>query len=203
MFCGHVVAETNQPAGRRNLLEEAAELEKLVEDYVKRGFCRLVEDDEAAKKDLGRTPVLNKLGVVVKWSADKKKSRVIWDVRESGLCSQGERIVLPRLLDLAQGAVNAYRRQREPWLAAVDIRDAFMNIPAGEDKFVTTAALPNQNRPRTPRHHLRHVGVRSGVEPNPLGQGGCMVRQVLGGYLPQDYRPDLRRRPGLCFGWHS
>lgn len=128
-------------------VEEAAELDQLVEDYVKRGFCRLVEDDEAAKKDLGRAPVLNKLGVVVKWSADKKKSRVIWDLRESGanaLCSQGERIVLPRLLDLAQGAVIAYRRQREPWLAAVDIRDAFMNIPAGEDKFVTTAALPNQ-----------------------------------------------------------
>ena len=65
-------------------VEEAAELDKLVEDYVKRGFCRLVNDDEAAMKDLGRAPVLNKLGVVVKWSADKKKSRVIWDLRESG-----------------------------------------------------------------------------------------------------------------------
>ena len=188
-------------------VEEAAELDKLVEDYVKRGFCRLVEDDEAAMKDLGRAPVLNKLGVVVKWSADKKKSRVIWDLRESGanaLCSQGERIVLPRLLDLAQGAVNAYRRQREPWLAAVDIRDAFMNVPAGEDKFVTTAALPNQ----TGQGHRVIIfdTLVFGAVSSPTLWGrvaACMVGQIVGGHMPEDHRPDLRRRPGLCFGWLS
>ena len=113
-------------------VEEATELDKLLQDYVDRGFCRLVRDEEEATKDLGRPPVLNKLGVVVKWAGDKKKCRVIWDLRESGansLCSQGERIVLPRLSDLAQGAVRAYRRQRQPWLAAVDINwDGFSRV---------------------------------------------------------------------------
>ena len=128
--------------------EESEELDKLISDYVKRGFCRIVETEDEAKSELGRLPVLNKLGVVVKFNGDKKKCRVIWDVRESGAnihCSQGERIVLPRLLDLASGAVHKYRRRRTPWLAAVDIRDAFMNIPAGSDKFVTAAAIPKDN----------------------------------------------------------
>ena len=127
--------------------EEATELEGLVADYVKRGFCRVVDTEEEAKLDLGRPPVLNKLGVVVKYNGEKKKCRVIWDLRESGAnthCSQGERIVLPRLLDLATLAVQKYRRRRSPWIAAVDIRDAFMNIPAGKDKFVTTAAIPRK-----------------------------------------------------------
>ena len=126
---------------------EAEELNKLISDYVDRGFCRVVDSEEEAKTDLGKQPVLNKLGVVVKFNGDKKKCRVIWDLRESGAnthCSQGERIVLPRLLDLASAAVQKYRRQRTPWIAAVDIRDAFMNIPAGRDKFVTTAAIPNK-----------------------------------------------------------
>lgn len=128
--------------------EESEELDKLISDYVKRGFCRIVETEDEAKSELGRLPVLNKLGVVVKFNGDKKKCRVIWDVRESGAnihCSQGERIVLPRFLDLASGAVHKYRRRRTPWLAAVDIRDAFMNIPAGSDKFVTAAAILKDN----------------------------------------------------------
>ena len=56
------------------------------------------------------------------------------------ICNQKERIILPRLLDLASQAVAAYREQKDVWLAAVDIRDAFMNIPAGKDKFMTVAA---------------------------------------------------------------
>lgn len=54
---------------------------------------------------------------------------------------QKERIVLPRLLDLAEQAVSAYKRDQEDvWLAAVDVRDAFMNVPAGKGKFMTVSA---------------------------------------------------------------
>ena len=58
------------------------------------------------------------------------------------MCHQGERIILPRLLDVAIQAIRVYRDERIPWLAAVDICDAFMNIPSGPDKRFTVAARP-------------------------------------------------------------
>ena len=89
---------------------------------------------------------LNKLGVVVKFTeSGAKKSRVVWDLRRSGAnskCHQAERIVLPRLTDLAAAATRAYRSGKEPWLVALDVRDAFLNIPAGKDKAFTVAAKP-------------------------------------------------------------
>ena len=48
-----------------------------------------------------RTPVLNTLGIV-KEKESGRKARIIWDLREFGineLCSQGERIILPRVTD--------------------------------------------------------------------------------------------------------
>eukprot|EP00435_Cladocopium_sp_Y103_P073457 s254_g43.t1 len=62
----------------------------------------------------------------------------------NSVCSQGERIILPRLLDVAHAALEVYKAGSTPWLAVIDVRDAFMNIPAGDDKFATTAAMPNQ-----------------------------------------------------------
>ena len=126
--------------------EEADDLNALVEDYIDRKFCHVVSDMESATKELGHTPVLNKLGVITKFNAQGvKKSRIIWDLRESKanqMCHQGERIILPRLLDVAIQAIRVYRDERAPWLAAVDIRDAFMNIPSGPDKRFTVAARP-------------------------------------------------------------
>ena len=128
----------------KSALEESEDLNQLIQDYMDRGFCHKVSSMAEAEQELGRTPVLNKLGVVVKYSpTGKKKARIVWDLKESQantICNQKERIILPRLLDLASQAVAAYREQKDVWLAAVDIRDAFMNIPAGKDKFMTVAA---------------------------------------------------------------
>ncbi|CAK9106255.1 Uncharacterized protein SCF082_LOCUS49493 [Durusdinium trenchii] len=154
-----VPSETKGPEGQQDLYrslegwqnyksaqEEADDLDALISDYVGRGFCHLSGSMEEATAELGRPPVLNKLGVVVKYNAHgTKKSRIIWDLRESRanqLCNQGERILLPRLLDVAQQAIRVYRSGSTPWLAAVDIRDAFMNIPSGQDKRYTVAARP-------------------------------------------------------------
>ena len=57
-------------------------------------------------------------------------------------CRQGERVLLPRLLDVVAAVLRAYRSGEAPYLAGVDIRDAFMNVPAGQDKSFTTAAIP-------------------------------------------------------------
>ena len=101
--------------------EEKEDLCKLIEDYTARGFCHMVKTMEEAEEELGRKPHLNKLGVVVKFNEQGvKKSRIIWDLKESGANAQrnqGERIILPRLLDLASGALKAFRMGKEPgWL---------------------------------------------------------------------------------------
>lgn len=126
---------------------EKEDLCKLIEDYTARGFCHMVKTMEEAEEELGRKPHLNKLGVVVKFNEQGvKKSRIIWDLKESGAnaqCNQGERIILPRLLDLASGALKAFRMGKEAWVVAIDIKDAFMNIPSGADKFMTVAVAPD------------------------------------------------------------
>ena len=132
----------------QSAIDENQDLQQLVSDYVERGFCHLVPDVEHATRELGSEPVVNRLGVVVKYKGEKKKSRIIWDLRESGAnlsCSQGERVLLPRLLDLGQAGVRAYKSGRTPWLAGIDIKDAFMNIPAGQDKRMTVSAIPTEN----------------------------------------------------------
>ena len=131
-------------------------LDELIQDYVARGFCHRVSSYKAASKQLGDEPVLNKLGVLVKNKRDAqgrevKKARVIWDLKESNVnkaCNQGERIILPRLLDVVASLLAAYKRGRSPYLAGVDIRDAFMNIPAGKDRKFTVAAVPRRRNKR-------------------------------------------------------
>ena len=115
--------------------EENLELQKLIKDYVDRGFCH----------------VDNKLGVITKTKEEHgkvtKKSRIIWDMRRSGAnscCNQGERILRPRLLDLAAGAIEGYRKGSKCWLACIDIKDAFMNIPIMEERYAVTAAKPTE-----------------------------------------------------------
>ncbi|CAE7848405.1 unnamed protein product, partial [Symbiodinium necroappetens] len=142
--------------------EEAETLQKLISDYVARGFCQIAYSQQEAEEVLGGKPVLNKLGVLVKEKRDAhgkvvKKARVIWDLRESSVnkaCHQGERIILPRLLDVVASALASYRRGRPPYLAGVDIKDAFMNIPAGADRRFTVAAVPGSSNRPGKRHRL-------------------------------------------------
>ena len=116
----------------------------LVAEAQANGFISLFDTMEEAAMYLGRWPVLNKLGLIVKVKGDKRKARLIWDLRESGvngLCSQGERIILPRLTDAAADAVAILRAGGTPVFFAIDIENAFHNVPAGEDKAFTAAAI--------------------------------------------------------------
>ena len=116
----------------------------LVAEAQAKGFISLFDTMEEAATYLGRWPVLNKLGLIVKVKGDKRKARLIWDLRESGvngLCSQGERIILPRLTDAAADAVAILRAGGTPVFFAIDIENAFHNVPAGEDKAFTAAAI--------------------------------------------------------------
>ena len=113
------------------------DLEKLINEAKDKGFISIFGTMEEASEYLGRWPVLNKLGFIIKIKGEKRKARLIWDLRESGvndLCAQGERIILPRLTDAASDAVSIFRSGGKPCFFAIDIENAFHNIPAGEDK---------------------------------------------------------------------
>ena len=128
--------------------EWETELLKLVGDSLDKGFCSLYNCTQDAFEDLGIEPVLNKVGVIVKdkitQSGVTRKARIIWDMREShinSLCSQGERIILPKVTDVVSDAIDIFRAGGTPSFVAVDIRDAFHNIPAGRDRAFTAAAI--------------------------------------------------------------
>eukprot|EP00435_Cladocopium_sp_Y103_P018360 s1353_g4.t1 len=133
--------------------QEQEELRALIRGYIDRGFCHLVDSLEEAEKELGRAPIVNKLGLIMKFKETEtgekiKKARIIWDLRRSGAnatCRQSERILLPRLLDVAAHALSQYRAGKQVWMAAVDIKDAFLNVPVTEDRFALTAALPSDD----------------------------------------------------------
>lgn len=77
-----------------------------------------MESLEQAEKELGTKPILNKLGVVVKITeSGERKCRIVWDLRESEAnrhCKQAERIVLPRLTDIAKAVCKVYHGNSEP-----------------------------------------------------------------------------------------
>ena len=135
--------------------EWESELLKLVGDSIDKGFCFLYSSTQEAFEDLGIEPVLNKLGVIVKDkvtpSGVTRKSKIIWDMRESHInssCSQGGRIILPKVTDVISDAIDIFPAGGTPSFVAVDIRDAFHNIPAGRDRAFTAAAINTQEGKR-------------------------------------------------------
>ena len=99
----------------------------LAKDALDKGFCSLLSSHSEAEDLIGKKITLNKLGVIVKEKDGKRNARVIWDLKESGvnsLCSQGERILLPKLSDVGSDVVDIYHSGGRPRFLAVDIRDA-------------------------------------------------------------------------------
>ena len=136
-----VEAWSNHPSADEN----TTDLVSLITDAKEKGFVSIYDSVDQARKELETEPVLNKLGVVAKEKPGQRKARIIWDMRESGinkLCDQGERIILPRLSDVVANALEVFRRGGTPAFLAIDIRDAFHNIPAGKDKAFTAAVVP-------------------------------------------------------------
>ena len=63
-------------------------------------------------------------------------------MRESGVndkCDPAERIVLPRLMDVVSETLKKQKDNQLPTFAAIDIQDAFHNVPSGADKKYTAA----------------------------------------------------------------
>ena len=120
------------------------DVEQLVLEAQSKGFCALYDSVEEAEKAVGKKIVFNKLGLIVKERDGKRKARIIWDLKESkvnALCSQGERILLPRVSDAIKSSNNVFRSGGSPSYLAIDIRDAFHNIPSGKDKAFTASMV--------------------------------------------------------------
>ncbi len=77
--------------------EEEDEVHRLVREAEGKGFCEVFEARSEVRELLGAEPILNKLGVVVKYKEGVKKARIIWALRESLVnkaCDPAERVIL-------------------------------------------------------------------------------------------------------------
>jgi hypothetical protein len=90
---------------------------------------------------------LSKLALISKQKDDGTwKHRIIWDLLRSGVNSrvhQGERIILPRALDVAQDVLDLLKcihPGEEIWFFGTDVSDAFHQIPLRQDEWRFTVA---------------------------------------------------------------
>ena len=169
--------------------EEAEDLQKLIREAQLKGFCRVLEDNDENRRLLEGPQVLNKLGVVVKFQGpdNTKKSRIIWDMRESGVnqrCDPSERILLPRLMDAVHDALDLMRAGKTPILAAVDIADAFHNVPAGRDKKYTMALTEMENGKR---HFVLYDVLVFGSRSSPTiwGRFAAFLGRAISAVVPE------------------
>ena len=92
--------------------------------------------------------ILNRIGLVSRQRSDSSwKHRIIWDLRRSGVNSltrQTERVILPRVEDVANDIMNLTRssgKDERVFLLSADIVDAFHQIPVhpSEQRFTATS----------------------------------------------------------------
>ena len=189
---------TNWPSAE----EEQEALVKLVREAEAKGFCKVVTDQAEAKRDLGADPVLNKLGVVVKYQGEnqEKKARIIWDLRESKVnekCDPAERVTLPRLLDVVTDSVRALRSEGAVTFAAVDIKDAFHNVPAGNDrKYTVAAAEMERGKQAFIIYDVLVFGSRS--SPTIWGRFAALLGRILAATVPENRTHIYVDDPIIC-----
>ena len=185
-------------------VEEKEDLNRLIQEAKEQGFCTFYDTLQQVESELGVKPVLNKLGVIVKIKeSGVRKARIIWDLRESkinSLCRQGERVILPRLRDAIADANETYRQGGRPRFLAVDITNAFHNIPAGRDRAYTAAAFESPQGRKILVYDvlvfgLRRPGVRLCVVADVMGQVRSVAIKVAYGDLPEPQSANICGRP--------
>ncbi len=114
----------------------------LLDIMVGRGWASEYDSVREMAEALGESEVpLNKLGLLSKQRADGSwKHRLVWDLRRSGvneILSQGQRVVLPHLFDVASDILEVGVDDREVELVVLDVSDAFFHVRLNkkEQKF--------------------------------------------------------------------
>ena len=170
--------------------EEHEALVKLVREAEEKGFCKITADPEVARQILGADPVLSKLGVIVKHQGEnqEKKTRIIWDLRQSGLnnkCNPAERVVLPRLLDVVTDSLRLLKTEGAVTFAAVDIKDAFHNVPASSDRKYTVASAELEDKKQFfIIYGFLVFGSRS--SPTIWGRFAALLGRILAATVPEN-----------------
>lgn len=108
-------------------------------------------------------------------------------MRESGVnqrCDPSERILLPRLMDAVHDALDLMRAGKTPILAAVDIADAFHNVPAGKDRKYTMALTELENgKRRFVLYDVLVFGSRS--SPTIWGRFAAFLGRAISAVVPE------------------
>ena len=129
--------------------DQDAEISKdILDKMVDKGWSFRYSSLEEAAHALGvEGLVLNKLGLISKIKADGTlKHRLVWDLLRSGVNAitlQGERVVLPRILDLVNSIAElatALGVGETISLLGTDIADAFHQVPLSSQEWKYTAA---------------------------------------------------------------
>lgn len=116
-----------------------------VQALVNRGWLLEFNTLKELKDFLGTEPVLSKFGLVIKERAGVVRKRLILDAKASGIsevASKKERILLPRILDVAHNVLNLQAVGPEDVeLFILDFSDAFwlLPLPPEERKWFTSS----------------------------------------------------------------
>ena len=95
---------------------------------VDKGWLKQLPNIEEVTRYLGERPVLSKFGLIVKVRHGKTKKRLILDGKSLGVssrASKGQRIILPRLLDVVYDALNLLATGKRVTFLVLDFADAF------------------------------------------------------------------------------
>ena len=121
----------------------------------------------AATSFLGRRPVLSRFGLVVKTKKGKTKKRLILDGTSSGVskkATKGQRIILPKLLDVVYDILNLMATGKDVELFICDFADAFWLLPLSPDERMYFVA-------ELRKHFFVFLRCAQGSRNAPLGWG--------------------------------
>ena len=103
-----------------------------VQRLVERGWIKQFESYSELHAFLGEDVTLSKFGIITKVKSGRVKERLILDAKASGIsavATKRERVILPRLLDVARNTSEMLARSREAELCLLDFADAFWLLP--------------------------------------------------------------------------
>ena len=151
--------------------EDPEACEEILDTMVKKRWSIVFEEPSEAEAFLGVSGlVLNRLGLIQKVKPDGTvKYRIVWDLRRSGVSLvilQGERVVLPRIADIADSIREmggSDMQSQDVHMLGTDISDAFHQVPLDEELAIHSSGPPRQNT------HLRGVRIWLGQRPHRVG----------------------------------
>ena len=169
-------------------IEEDPDVWDEVQSMVKKGWLTEHTSYQDVQQALGATPILSKIGMIIKATGGKVKKRLIVDSKQSGVAKAAfkpERIVLPRLSDVVEDALFQLREARSragthslEWLV-LDFASAFFTVPlAPEEQRFFVIHL------RSRFFIFRVLAMGAATSPLVWGRVAALVTRLTQGMFP-------------------